>query len=48
MPTRDVEHRLVNVECAELHADALPSASVVAAFGLEGEPVPLQGGQGNS
>ncbi len=38
----------MNVEWAGLHADAPPSAPVVAAFGLEGEPVPLQGGQGNS
>jgi len=34
----------VNVECAGLHADALPSASVVAAFGLETHP-PLQPAQ---
>ncbi len=38
----------MNVERVEVHSGALPSAAVLAAFGLEGEPVPLQGGQGNA
>ncbi len=36
------------MERVEVHSGALPTTAVLAAFGLEGKPVPLQGGQGNA